>query len=136
MALTTDLMGLGEAHMLSRLYAFPPVLATAYGATLASANQIGGAQYFTVATSGTSALKLPQVNADTGCLLGDRFVIGNTTSASIVVYAASNAAGSVVVLINPAGSTSGATGVSVGIGSLVEFIPITVSAWMVSYGSA
>ena len=136
MAKPEDFMGVGLQARPAALLGMTPTIVTAYGATLASANQIGGNQYFTLVNTGTSALKLPPISGDPGALLGDRFVIANLTSASIVVYAASNAAGSVVVLINPAGSTSGATGVSVGVGSTVEFMPITVSAWMVSYGSA
>jgi len=136
MAQPLDYMGLGENPQLAARYAFTPVLATAYGTSSGSAHQIVGSQYFTIANSGTSSFKLPLVNSDTGALLGDRYIVGNLTSASVAVYAANNANGSVVTLYTTGASTAGTTGVSVGVGSLVEFIPVTVSTWVVAYGSA
>lgn len=136
MATAADFMNLGIAPLFAARNAFPPVLVTAFGTSSGSANPINGFQYFTVVNSGTSSLRLPAVNADTGALLGDRYVVGNLTSASVAVYAAATPGGSVVTLYTTGASTAGTTGVSVGVGALVEFIPVTVSTWLVSYGSA
>ena len=137
MALGQDYMGLGLPHLLAARLANPPVLMTAYGTSSGSANQIAGTSYFVIANSGTSSLKLPVVGGDqNGALLGDRYVIGNITSASVAVYAANNSLGSAVTFYTTGASTAGTTGVSVGVGSLVEFLPVTISTWYVSYGSA
>lgn len=136
MALALDYMGLGWPHLIAARQAFPPTVVTAYGTSSGSANQISGFQYFTIVNTGTSSLKLPAVNADTGALLGDRYIVANFSAASVAVYAAATPAGSAVTLYTPGASTSGTTGVSVGVGAMVEFIPVTVSTWFVAYGSA
>lgn len=140
MADRTDLMNLGLFHLLAARLGRTRSIVTAYGTSAGSANALSGDQYFTIVNTGTSSLRLPGVGADigagTGALVGDMFLIGNISAASVAVYASNNTLGSVVTMYTPGQSTAGTTGVSVGVGSLCMFLPVTVSTWYVSYMSA
>lgn len=137
MATKSDLMGLSMSHMLADRMGFTPVIATAVGATIGSATQIGGVQFLTFVNTGTSGLKLPQVTGDEqGALLGDEFNIFNATSAAIVIYANNTAAGSAVTIFGQAASVAGTTGVSIPTGQLMTMFPVTVSTWVMVRGSA
>lgn len=134
MATKENLIGLGTPPALARVLGVTPVVATAYGATVGSANQIGGDQYLTVCVTGTSAFKVPQVGGDTGTLLGaPPFWVVNLTTAAIAVYAASNALGSAVTFYS-----SDASGilVSVAPGKTGVLMPLTVSTWAVVSGAS
>lgn len=130
-------MGYSMPHNLANRMGFTPVIATAFGATIASANQMGGTQFLTFVNTGTSALALPPVTGDErGALLGDEFNIFNATSAAIVIYANNTAGGSAVTIYGQAASVAGTTGVSVPTGQLMTLFPVTVSTWVMVRGSA
>lgn len=130
MAKTTDLMGLGMAHMVANVLGNTPTIATAFGATIASANPIGNYQHLTLCLTGTSSFLLPQVGGDTGCLLGDEFIVANMTTASVKVFINNTAAGSAVTMYGGAASTAGTTGVTLVAGMVGQFNAITVSTWI------
>ncbi len=131
MATKSDLMGLSMSYPLADRMGFTPVIATAFGTSAGSANQIGGTQFITFVNSGTSSLKLPQVTGDEqGALLGDEYNIFNATSASIAIYAANTAQGSAVTIYNNAASVAGTTGASIATGQMMTLYPVTVSTWM------
>lgn len=128
-----DLIGLGLTPALADGIGYTPIVATAYGATVGSANQIGGKQYITVCVTGTSAFKVPAVGGDTGAYKGFPFYVFNQTTAAIAVYAASNALGSAVTFYS-----SDASGilVSVAPGKTGVLLPLTVSTWAVVSGAS
>ena len=109
-----------------------PVTATAYGTSAGSANPIGSTQYFTLCLTGTSSFLLPAVSAapTVAPYLGDVFKVANMSTASIKVYAANNAAGSVVTMYGGAASTAGTTGVTVPAGLLGTFQVYNGSTWV------
>lgn len=135
MATKTDLMGLGMPPALANNLGFTPVIATAAGAAVGSATQIGGKQYITFvnASNSGSGLRMPQVTGDEqGALLGDEFNIFNALSANIVIYAANTAQGSAVTFFGNAASAAGTTGFSIATGQMVTMFPVTVSTWMLA----
>ena len=135
MATSNDWMNLGMSPQQAYRQNFTPTVATAYGTSVGSANQIGGAQYFTYCTTGTSSFKLPQIQADTGCLLGDYFIIANISAANVQLYAGTSAAGSVVTFLGGAVSAVGTTGITIPSGYLAWALPITTSCWVVGISS-
>ena len=130
MARHADLMGLGLNNQLALVLAKSPVIATAYGTSVGSANQIQGTQYFTICLTGTSSFALPQVTSDRGAYIGDQFVVANMSSAAVAIYAANTAQGSVVTVYSSAVSTAGTTGVAVPAGAVANFQIVSVSTWV------
>lgn len=130
MATKENLMAFGMSYPLADKLGQTPIIASAVGATLASATQIGGQQYLALITTGTSGLKMPQVTGDNGCLPGDWFTIQNNTAASIQIYAANNASGSAVTFFGNGVSVAGTTGYSLPTGQMSILRPITPSTWV------
>ena len=136
MATSNDWLNLGMSPQQAYRQNFTPTIATAFGTTVGSANQIGGAQYFTVCFTGTSAFKLPLVNADTGCLLGDQFIVANLSAASIQLFSLQNSLGSTVTFYGGAVSAGGsATGFTIPSGYMALCFPFTISSWTVGISS-
>lgn len=130
MATKENLMAFGMPYPLADKLGMTPIVATAVGASLGSATQIGGQQYLTLVSTGTSGLKMPQVTGDNGCLPGDWFTIQNNTAASIQIYCANNAAGSAVTFYGNGVSVAGTTGFSLPTGQMSILRPITPSTWV------
>lgn len=135
MATSLDWMNLGMSPQQAYRQNFTPTVATAFGSNVGSANQIGGAQYFTICQTGTSAFKLPAVNSDTGALLGDQFIIANLTAANISLYAAGTPGGSAVTLYGGAVSATGTTGTVIPTGYMALCFPFSLSSWTVGIAS-
>lgn len=114
-----------------------PVTVTVFGTTIGSANAVSASQYFTLCLTGTSALKLPQLGANTSTppYVGDKFVIANMTAASILVFIANNSAGSAVTVYGGAASTAGTTGVLVPAGDVATFQIYGISTWVCGIAS-
>lgn len=126
-------MGLGLPAPLAQIFGDHPVIATAYGTSAGSANQIGGNQYNTLCFTGTSSFALPQVGGDgigKGALLSDEYSLTNFTGADLKVYAANNAAGSAVTIYARGGSVVGTTGMTLVSGYPCIFKVISVSTYL------
>lgn len=97
MALAQDLMGLGISPLQAAHTANAgtgPVTAAAAGSSYATATKIGAYQFLiSVNVSGsvtTSGLALPAVGGDSGCLIGDDYILNNATANAITLYAPAN----------------------------------------------
>jgi len=130
MATKENLIGLGVPAILADRIGTNPSFVTAYGASPASANPIGGSQFITVVMTGTSSLRVPQIGGNDGALVGDEFWVVNLTAASIKVYALSTYLGSAVTFYQKGTSVVGATGMSVEAGGSVILKPVTMSTWV------
>ena len=129
MARAIDLMGLGLSPFPAGRLANDPVSIVAVGAAVASATVLPGIPGVFYVQSGTSAVKLPQVGGESGCLLGDEITIVNMSSAAITIFATTNNAGSAVAIYANVTSATGSTGMSLLSGAMGIFKPITASAW-------
>lgn len=139
MARKLDLTGLGVSPFVADILGDTPTLFTAVGAAVGSAAQIPGTQFTTVVNAGTSAVKVPLIGGEGpsgGGVLGQDYKIINVSAASIMVFAANNAAGSAVALVTSAASVAGTTGLSVAAGRTAIMFPITVSTWGVFSGAS
>jgi hypothetical protein len=138
MATKQDLMGLGVPYPIANLQGVGPDTLVAVGTAVGSAAQIGGQAFVTKVLTGTSAVKVPLIGGDTGCLIGDIFALVNLSAASLSLFAANNALGSVVTFLPAATGTSaaGSTGLSVGTGRTAVMQAITVSCWAVFCGAS
>jgi hypothetical protein len=127
----SDLMGLGmPAHLAARL-ATEPTVATASGASRASATSINGTQYLTClnASNSGAGVVLPVLGGD-GCLLGDDFIINNQIVGGITLYAPTGMA------ISMSGSlASGTGGVAISSHTTVTLYPVSASTWVGVTGS-
>lgn len=132
MVTKVELMGLGMPYPLANRLGVTPTITSAFGATAASAAQIGGVQYLTLvtATNTGSGLKMPQVTGDSGCLPGDTFIVQNNLTASVIIYAVNNAAGSAVTFYGNGVSAAGTTGFSIPSGMMAMMWPVNTSTWV------
>lgn len=95
MSLAQDLMGLGVQPLQAAHGATAgtgPLTIIPAGTNYATSTKLGVFQYLcsvSTGTNGTAGLGLPSVGSDTGCLLGDNFVINNATASSLIIYAPS-----------------------------------------------
>jgi len=138
MASPENLMGLGLPAIIARVLGNGVYTITATGSTAGDAKQIPGIPGVYYVNAGTSGVALPLVGGDTptgGALLGDKFYISNV-AASLVVFAANNAKGSVVTIFGNGVSVVGTTGFSLVSGWQALCMPITISTWFVAKGSA
>ncbi len=135
MALASDLMGLGTAPLLAAHTAQAgtgPLTITAAGTAFASATRLGVTQFLASCTnaggSGSTAISLPAVGGDNGCLLGDSFVVNNLTATqSLTLFASSGVAISV-----GATNTSSTT---IAVHTTMTLYPITTTQWVGVKGS-
>ncbi len=110
MALASDLQGLGVPPLLSSKLAgggTGPLTILPAGTTYATSKELGVTQFLVTTASGaasvaaTAVIGLPTIGGDTGCLLGDAFVINNSFGTSSIQIIASTS-----VLISGQGSLS------------------------------
>jgi hypothetical protein len=129
MSLAQDLMGLGisplqAAHTSSA--GTGPVQAAAFGSSYATAQKIGAYQFLisvnAVSSTTTSGLALPAVGGDTGCLIGDDYIVNNATTSPVVIYAPA----SVNISIN----ASNLNTFTVKTHTTATFYAITASQWV------
>jgi hypothetical protein len=134
MSLAQDLMGLGVSPLQAAHTASAgtgPVTATAAGNSYATATKIGAYQFLiSVNVSGTtsSGLSLPVVGGDTGCLIGDDYIVNNATVSTVIIYAPAN------VNISGRGVNNGA--VSILTHTTATLFSITASQWVCVTGTA
>ncbi len=128
--LASDLLGLGVSPLLAERTATggtgPLSIAVSSTTTIptAAANKIGGAQYVVTATGLQSGgVLLPPIGTDAGALLADQFVINNSGTASIQVWA--NGAGVTI----SANSTNRATQV-LPVHTSITLYPISSTLWI------
>jgi hypothetical protein len=105
MALASDLMGLGMPPFLAKEIAeggVGPLTITGAGTTFATGTKINTDQfYFQITNSAAgSAISLPTVGGDNGSLLCDLYVIGNTSTATVLLFSST----SVTILANGSNS--------------------------------
>lgn len=108
MALASDLMGLGVAPLQAARTATggtgPLSLAVGTATTFTAATLLGCTQFVVTATGlASGGIKLPVIGGDTGALLADDFVINNTGTSTIQIFA--NPSGG-TVLISAHGSNN------------------------------
>lgn len=135
MALASDLMGLGLPPLLAAHTANAgtgPLTITAAGGTFAGATRLGVTQFLATCTNAgganSLAVSLPAVGGDTGCLLGDDFVINNATATqSLTVFASSGVSISV-----GATNTSSTT---IPVHTTMTLFPISSTQWVGVKGS-
>src|SRR5271166_4235134 len=97
MALAQDLMGLGvsplQAAHTSSGGTGPLFSGTLAGSTSAfsSTNRIGAFQFLLTVSNGvsTGGVCLPAVGGDSGCLLADDFIVNNSGTTTIFLFASS-----------------------------------------------
>lgn len=132
MARAQDLIGLGMSPFLARQLGNGPHSVAVAGTSAGSATQIGGDQHlvYVISSNSGSGLALPPVGGDTGTLLGNPLTIANLLGATIQIYAANNAQGSVVTLWPNGASVVGTTGFSVSAGKSITLLPISASTWI------
>lgn len=133
MASADNLMGLGMPNQIAARLGVHIALTSAEGATAGAAKQIPGRNGVYIVTSGASGVVLPQVGGDgagKGILLGDEVQIANISGSALVIFAAANSGGSVVVFYGRGVSTVGTTGISISTGITAYFKPITTSIWI------
>ena len=133
MALKSDLIGLGVPPALANIQGQGARTATAgaggSGGFAGSATQIGPNDYVVVVNTGTSSVALPAIGGPTGCLLGDEFLIINSSSAAINVFAIPSPAGTAVTMIGSGASQSGTTGTLVSTLTAALYVAYTSTAW-------
>ena len=104
MALAVDLMSLGSPPLQSLHGASGgngPLTITAAGTTYANSTKIQAEQYLVTSNSATgTSVGLPVIGSDNGALLGDVFVVNNSGSSSLFIFASTS------VLISGGGSLS------------------------------
>lgn len=127
MAQPSDLMGLGLPPLLAEHIAETgngSLTATAAGSTFATSTKILPNQNMLACSNanGTVALGLPAVGGDAGALLGDPFVISNTGTTSLQVFASSG------ITINMNGSNTSQQPVQAGTTSMIW--PISTTQWI------
>ncbi len=130
MARAVDLIGLGVPWPHAYRLGNDPVSIVAAGATVASCASLPGNAGIFYVQSGTSGIKFPPIGGDSGVLLGDEVVIANLSSAAIVIFATTNAAGSSVAIYANVTSAVGSTGMSLLSGAVGTFRPVTASTWV------
>jgi hypothetical protein len=133
MSLAQDLMGLGVNPLQAAHGATAgtgPLTLVPAGSTYATATKIGAFQYLcsvNSGTTGTTGLSLPAVGGDTGCLLGDNFVINNATGTNLIVYAPSG--------VNISAGGSNANTLTISTHTTCTFYAISTSQWVGVKGS-
>jgi len=127
MATKANLMGMGVGPILARRQATDPQTITAQGGSLASAQQIGGDNYFVsvIASNSGAGLQLPGVGGDNGALLGDDYIINNQLTASITIFGPTGSTISV-----SGNNISGSAGFGLSTHKSVTLWPITSSSWL------
>lgn len=134
MATSQELIGLGLPSVLANLLANHlqnPF--TVQGGSAGSATPMPGPSrvFVVTASNAGSGCVLPLVNGDINqSNRTDEIKILNLLSASIVVYAANTAQGSLSTMYVSNASVAGLTGVSVASGGSLILIPVSVSTWM------
>jgi hypothetical protein len=126
--LASDLQGLGVSPWVAAHVANAgtgPLTITAAGSNFATATRIGITQLimFCTNTNGTTAISLPKVGGDNGCLLGDIFIINNGNgSNSLTVYASTG------VAISVAGTNTSSATIAANTGA--SYFPISTTQWI------
>lgn len=104
MAMASDLMGLGVAPLQAARTAtggVGPLTITAAGTTFAGSAKIGATQFLVTSNSATgTSVGLPAIGTDNGALLADDYIINNSGSSSLFIFASTS------VLISGQGSLS------------------------------
>lgn len=124
----SDLMGLGVSPFLAERQATEPYTIAAAGTSIGTATAIGRSQYLCTVSSGSGGVKVPNLGGDTGCLLGDAFIINNQSGSSITVYVSGNA-----TFTFGGSSVAGATGITVSNHQAVTLYSLTSTQWMGLY---
>lgn len=134
MSLAQDLMGLGVSPLQAAHTASAgtgPVTAAAAGSNYATATKIGAYQFLiSVTATGsvtTSGLSLPVVGGDTGCLIGDDFIVNNATLVAVVIYAPAN--------VNISGRGVNVNSLTVSSHTTATLFSITASQWVAVQGN-
>lgn len=133
MSLSQDLMGLGisplqAAH--SATAGTGPLTIVPAGSTYATSTKMGAFQYLcsvNTGTTGTTGIGLPIVGGDTGCLLGDNFVVNNATATNLIVYAPT--------AVNISAGGSNANTLTIATHTTCTFYAISTSQWVGVKGS-
>jgi hypothetical protein len=133
MAKRSDLMGLGMSVFLAERLASEPLVVTAYGATAGAAYPLSG-KSFVIAVTGSSgvganaglAVRLPNAGGDSGCLLGDEFVVYNLAGAdgALTIYTSTS-----TYIATSATNIIGTTGVTIATYQGISFRMITATQW-------
>ena len=119
-------MGLGMPPFLAERLATEPTTVSAQGSTRASAYIIGRSQFLISITGSNSGggLLLPPIGGDTGCDLGDDFIINNQI-APVTIYGVTGTSISI-----GASNGSGSGGFALASHQSVTLYPITATTWI------
>ncbi len=136
MALAQDLMGLGVSP-LQAAHSASGGTGPLFAGTLASATsgfqtsaRLGAYQFVVTVTNNvvsTGGIGLPAVGSDNGCLLADDFVINNSGTHTILIFASSG------VTISTGGSNTSFT--TLAVHATMTLFPVSQTQWIGVKGS-